>query len=479
MGKEELTLGQKLELIDSVLTRGVGEFFDPNDEFRNKLVAKAKGEYDKPIIVKFGVDPTRPDIHLGHAVCFRKLSQLQILGCKVIFLVGDYTATIGDPTGKSKVRPVLSLEEVHRNAETYLQQIGKIVDVGNLSDTERFSWITNSDWLLSVGQIPMPTGTVSATLKNDEGEVHFNSGSYPVRAALWSLSRMQKTYLGREEVATVDLNNLLFVLQHITHSRLIEREMFQQRIKNNEPLFMHEMLYPVFQGIDSHALARIYGTCDLEIGGTDQTFNMIVGRDVKSVNGQEPQSVLAFKLIEGLDGKEKMSKSLDNYIAITDEPNEMFGRTMSIPDTSIASYFELATDISMDEVEKIKEQLERASVNPRDLKLRLAKEIVTLYHGTEAGSAAEQYFIETFSKGVDPDIPATFVNSQSETIIDVVVRMNLATSKSDALRKIEQGGVQIDGIKVSPHSIYFDKQSHEGKMMRVGKRGFVKLTFSH
>ncbi|MGB4833965.1 MAG: tyrosine--tRNA ligase [Candidatus Moraniibacteriota bacterium] len=474
MKKEELTIFQKRKLIDDVLSRGVGEFFDPNDEFRNKLIAKAKGEYDKPIIVKFGVDPTRPDIHLGHAVCLRKLSQLQILGCKVIFLVGDYTATIGDPTGKSKARPVLSFEEVHRNAETYLQQIGKIVDVGDLSDTERFSWITNSDWLLSVGQIPMPTGTVSATLENGEEKVQFNSGSYPVRAALWSLSRMQKTYLGREEIAVVALNNLLFVLQHITHSRLIERDMFQQRIENNEPLFMHEMLYPVFQGIDSHALARIYGTCDLEIGGTDQTFNMIVGRDVMSVNGQEPQSVLAFKLIEGLDGKEKMSKSLDNYIAITDEPNEMFGKTMSIPDTSIANYFELATDVPMDEIGELKEQLEDKSVNPRDLKVRLAKEIVTLYHGAEAGVAAEQYFIDTFSKGQTPTEMPSVTASEGMAFTELMVLAGVATSKGEARRKIEQGGVSVNDKKIEDFSATVSKDL-DGAVVKVGKKDFFRI----
>ncbi len=476
MKKEELTFGQKLELIDDILSRGVGEFFDPNDEFRNKLVAKAKGEYDKPIIVKFGVDPTRPDIHLGHAVCFRKLSQLQRLGCKVIFLVGDYTATIGDPTGKSKARPVLSLEEVHKNAETYLQQIGKIVDVGDLSDTAKFSWITNSDWLLSVGQIPAPLNTVSVTLRDGENEVSFDSNSYPVRAALWSLSRMQKTYLGKEDVTEVALNNLVSTLQHITHSRLIERDMFQQRIKNNEPLFMHEMLYPVFQGIDSFALAKIYGTCDLEIGGTDQTFNMVVGRDVMSINGQKPQSVLAFKLVEGLDGKEKMSKSLDNYIAITDAPNEMFGKTMSIPDTSIVNYFELATDIPMAEIKKIKEQLENRSGNPRDAKLRLAKEIVTLYHGADAGVAAEQYFIDTFSKGQVPtEMPSVRV-VEGMSFTELLVVAGVATSKGDARRKIEQGGVSLNDERLEDFTATVSRE-HDGGVVKVGKKDFFRIVF--
>jgi len=459
--------------IDDIFSRGVGQFIDPDGAFRKKLLAKAKGEYDKDIIIKYGVDPTRPDIHLGHAVCFRKLRQLQDLGCKVIFLVGDFTAMIGDPTGKSKTRPNIDLEEVESNVETYLNQVGRLL----ISDDEnKFGWIPNSEWYYGVTDIKSPS---------EEKLLNVTE-----KAAKWESTRFQKNFPWRNGVIdNVSLATfVLYGLKKVTYARLIERDMFQNRIKEGRELYMHEMLYPVFQGLDSYLIHKIYKGCDLEAGGTDQTFNMLMGRQLmESADIDEPQSVLSFRLLEGTDGNEKMSKSLDNYIGITEEPNSMFGKVMSIPDTSIINYFELATEVPMEEIESIREAIDNHSMNPRDAKVRLAKEIVALYHGAAEAAKAEEYFVNTFSKGEIPeDIPTTLVsivNPQAdgakkyETAVDLIVRMGFAKSKSDAWRKVEQGGVSIDGEKLAPEDIGITKDRYDGKVLKVGKKDFVKIVF--
>jgi tyrosyl-tRNA synthetase len=456
---------EKTKKIDEIFSRGSGEFIDPGGVFRDKLIKKARGEYDKEIIVKFGVDPTRPDIHLGHAVILRKLRTLQDLGCKVIFLIGDFTARIGDPTGKSKVRPEIDQEEVERNMMTYLEQVGKITLVS--SDT--FSWIRNSDWFLNVTDIQPKSGSF-VRFKT----TFINPSSFVGKAVLYDETRMQKTHLKRNHVVSVSFANILSTLRHITHSRLIERDMFKERIEKNEELYMHEMMYPVLQGIDSHVIHLIYGACDLEVGGTDQTFNMLLGRDIMKMNGKEPQAVLSFKLLEGTDGKEKMSKSLENYIAINDEPFDMFGKVMSIPDSSIISYFELCTYMPAKDIADLKKKLESEELNPRDSKMNLALQIVTMYHGEASALKAKEGFIDTFKKGGVPDsIPETLV-SKGASLSDTLVSANVVSSKTEFRRLVDEGAIQDleKGEEIKDVYLKID----EPLTLKVGKRRFIKIT---
>ncbi len=461
---------KKEEIIDELLTRGIGEFIDPDGEFRKKLLNNPE-----KVVIKFGVDPTRPDIHLGHAVVFRALRKFQDLGCKVVFLVGDYTAQIGDPTGKSKVRPEIEQEEVENNVKTYLDQVGKILDT---KSNERFSWIRNSDWFTAITDIFLPKGTaVNAPIKNIKGETVVVEGvdanTAIGKAHIFSTTRMQ-IGLGMEEFQIITLRSFLWTLKHITFSRLIERDMFQERIKNNKELYMHEMLYPVLQGIDSFAIKNIYKSCDLEVGGTDQTFNMLMGRDVMKMNDQKPpQAVLSMNLLVGTDGKEKMSKSLDNYIAITDEPNNMFGKVMSIPDSAIVQYFELCTYSPLSDIEEIKEKLNDGKTNPRDLKIRLAKEIVAIYHGENAATEAEKSFVNTFSKKEIPsDIKQVNVEKGSEVRASVL-GAGIVSSKSEYARLVEQGAVSNLTIDKKIEDLQ-EKIEEEG-VYRVGKKHFIKF----
>ena len=400
--------------INDILSRGVGTFVDPDGAFRSKLTAKAKGELKKEIVIKFGVDPTRPDIHLGHAVVLRKLRQMQDLGCKVIFLIGDFTAQIGDPTGKSKVRPEVDFETVAKNMATYLEQVDKILLVerdqnGAIIDSPLFSWSRNSDWFFNVTDISVEGASKNALTITDEATgnlLEVPSTSFVAKAAVFENTRMQKTFLGRKTTHTVSVVNLLSVLRKITNAQLLERDMFQDRINTNTPLYMHEMLYPVAQGIDSELIALIYGSCDLEVGGTDQTFNLLMGRKVMEMTGKEPQAILSFTLLVGTDGKEKMSKSLDNYIAVTDTPADMYGKIMSLPDALLPGYFELCTFTPMDEVKKIMSDINAGKLHPKDVKMQLAQQIVEIYHGRASGESARKAFIDTFqNKALPEDIP--------------------------------------------------------------------------
>lgn len=463
---------EKSIIIEDVLTRGVGKFIDPENKFRNKLQQAIIGNNTRPVVVKYGVDPTRPDIHLGHALCFRKLRQLQQLGCKIIFLVGDFTASIGDPTGKSKIRPEIDQIEVNKNVTTFLDQIKAIFpdvernESGNIVENTKFSWIRNSDWYVSPADVDTEA---NQDLKVELNGKEVDKNSLLAKSAILESNLIQKRFLKpRLEYHFATLVNLLFNLRNITLQQLKDRDMFDARLKNNDPLFMHEMLYPVLQGIDSIILARIYESCDLELGGTDQEFNMLMGRDLMSADQQlkeknvDPQSVITLKLLEGIDGKQKMSKSLDNYIAITDTPNKMFTSVMSIPDTSIVNYFELTTDVPMSEIHELDEKMKSGEIHPQDLKARLAREIVTLYHGAVAAENAE----EARPSQAPPET----------TIIEFMVTEKLASSKSDARRKIEQGGVELDGEKVTDWQMELN-ESHNGKILKVGKKDFVKIVF--
>lgn len=471
-----IDIERKLVDIESVLSRGVETFIDPDGSFKQKLTAKVKGEYNKDIVIKLGVDPTRPDIHLGHAVGLRKLRKFQELGCKVIFLVGDFTAQIGDPSGKSKVRPEIDQAEVERNMETFLEQIGKILIV---DDPRVFSWIRNSDWFLSPEDIVTPpdaTLELTATIGSQKGVTRIPANSFVGKALYFEDSRMQKTHLSREQIFSITLRSFLWTLKHTTHAQLIERDMFSDRIKSGEQLFMHEMMYPVLQGIDSYMLAQIYGSCDLEIGGTDQTFNMLIGRDVMKANHVESQAVLAFGLIEGLDGKEKMSKSLDNYIGIIEEPENMYGKVMSIKDHSIDNYFRLAALTPLEEISRINSEIEEGKVNPRDIKMRLAREIVSIYHGEEAAKKAEVAFVNTFQQKLLPESFKKVFGTKGEALGEILVREQVVPSKSEFRRLIESGSIKELPSEERINDPHFSVG--ENLKIKVGKRKFIEVVMS-
>jgi tyrosyl-tRNA synthetase len=369
----------------------------------------------RPLRVKLGVDPSAPDIHLGIAIVLRKLRQFQDLGHQAILVVGDFTAMIGDPSEKKKTRPMLTREEIQRNVATYRDQYGKILD------PQQTRVVFNSEWLG-----PM----------------------------------------GFEDVIRLGAKT--------TVARVLERDDFSNRLRAGIPIFMHELLYPLCQAMDSVQLQA-----DVELGGTDQKFNNLMGRDLQREFGQEPQVVLLTPLLVGLDGVEKMSKSLGNAIGITDPPEEMYGKVMSLPDPLIAHYFEFCTDVPMDEVGVIVAGMAGGSVHPRDAKARLAREIVTLWHGKTKAAAAERAFARVF---VDKDIPAEIpeapigldeLKQGRIRLIKLLVITGLAETNSEAKRLISQGGVTVDGDKV--HKADADVPLKDGVVLRVGKRRFVRV----
>ncbi len=456
----------KEKQIEEILTRGVGQFVDPDGVFLKKLK-----ENPEKVVIKLGADPNRPDIHLGHAVVLRKLRQFQDLGCKVIFLVGDYTAQIGDPEGKSKVRPDIEQLEVEKNAKTYIDQIGKILKI----DPGVFSWIRNSDWFYGPTDIvPDPSiKTINIETTKEDGTkqaLKLPATSFLGKALFYEGTRMQKTHLNLAQVRSVTLKGLLWTMKHITHANLIERDMFQDRLKNHQELYMHEMIYPILQGIDSLLISQIYGSCDLEVGGTDQHFNMLMGRTVMKANHVEPQSVISFKVLTGLDGKEKMSKSLDNYIAITDSPEDMYGKTMSLPDALIAEYFELCTYTPLDEVSEIAKKVTDGKTNPKDVKMRLAREIVAIYHGDAKSKEAEESFIKTFQK---KEIPENVEEISGTGVLgEILVGNKIVDSKSEWRRLVDQGAVSNLSKEekiTDPHT-----QGEDG-VYRIGKHRFIKI----
>ncbi len=450
--------------IDDLLSRGVASFIDPEGKFKEKLLKKAKGEYPGDIIIKFGVDPTRPDLHLGHAVVLQKLRKFQDLGCKVVFLVGDFTAAIGDPTGKSKVRPEIEQEQVEANMKTYLDQVGKILS----TDAKVFSWIRNSDWFIGVSDlIPKEGLNLSAW-----GRL-INPTSFLGKALLYEKTRMQVTHLKKENILGVTLRSIFWTLKHITHAQLIERDMFQGRLKEEQALYMHEMLYPVLQGVDSFAIYYIYGACDLEIGGTDQTFNMLMGRTVMKVNKQPEQAVISMDILVGTDGKEKMSKSLDNYIGVTDEPRNIFGKVMSIPDIAILNYYELCTSADSKRLEEIKKKLENSNINPRDIKLELAQEIVFMYHGQKEATAATESFIATFQK---KEIPEDIEEIIGVGNLGVLLKLKgIVSSMTDWRRLVSEGAVKRLKEGGVEEKITNDAELATPGTYKIGKRRFVRI----
>ena len=384
------------------------------DEVLPEELLIKKLQRQKPLKIKAGFDPTAPDLHLGHTVLINKLRQFQELGHEVIFLIGDFTGMIGDPTGKSATRPPLTREAVIENAKTYEHQIFKILDPA------RTTVLFNSSWM----------GQMSA----------------------------------------VDLIQL--AAKH-TVARMLERDDFNKRYTSGQPIAIHEFLYPLIQGYDSVALKA-----DVELGGTDQKFNLLVGRQLQEAHGQEPQVVITLPILEGLDGVQKMSKSLNNYIGITDPPEEMFGKVMSISDDLMWRYFELLSFRPMDEIEAWRRGIEQGD-NPRDVKVRLAEELVERFHSREQALKAHEAFVARFQKGQMPDempelqlaaVPGGY------PITNLLKDADLVKSTSEAMRMIKQGAVRIDGERVADSSLLVDAGSIA--VYQVGKRRFARVSLS-
>src|SRR5690554_2053826 len=388
----------------ALITRGVDEVL-LREELEKKL---SRG---KPLTVKAGFDPTAPDLHLGHTVLLNKLKAFQELGHKVIFLIGDFTGMIGDPTGKNVTRKPLSREDVVANAETYKEQVFKVLD------PERTEVRFNSEWMNELGA-----------------------------AGMIKLASRQ------------------------TVARMLERDDFKKRYKEGQAIAIHEFLYPLVQGWDSVALKA-----DVELGGTDQRFNLLMGRELQREEGQEPQTVITVPLLEGLDGVQKMSKSLGNYVGITDAPNDMFGKIMSVSDDLMWRYFELLSFRSSNEIEALKASVEGGE-NPRNVKVLLAKELITRFHDENAAESAEQDFIQRFQKNAIPDdMPEVELKLDEAQmgIASVLKEAGLVASTSEAMRMIKQNAVRIDGERVSDNRATC---VHGTSVYQVGKRKFARIT---
>lgn len=404
----ELSIEEQMTL----LRRGTAEIIS-EDELTQKL-EKAKKE-GHPLRVKLGLDPTAPDIHLGIAVVLRKLRQFQDLGHEVILIIGDFTATIGDPSGKSKTRPQLSVEEVKRNARTYEKQYCRILDA------DRTRVVFNSQWL-----------------------------------------------------SKMSFADVIQLSAQMTVARILERDDFANRLQAGASIGAHELLYPICQGYDSVALEA-----DIEMGGTDQKFNILMGRDLQRAFGQKPQVTLLMPLLVGLDGHEKMSKSLGNYVGIYEPPDDMYGKLMSISDELMSTYFELATEVPLDEIRKIESDLAYGSLHPRAAKQRLAREIVSIYHNPDDACAAEAEFDRVHrAHQIPADLPEVVIPSSALAdgkiwIASLIQQAGFAQSSSEGRRLVKQGGVRIDGERIEDASLEIALRS--GAILQVGKRRFAKL----
>ncbi|WP_342418506.1 tyrosine--tRNA ligase [Paenibacillus sp. FSL H8-0168] len=411
---EELKPEQQVEVERQleVIQRGVAEIV-PEDELKRKVIKSVvSGE---PLKIKLGLDPSAPDIHIGHTVVMHKLRQFQELGHQVQLIIGDFTGRIGDPTGKSETRKQLTEEDVQRNAQTYKEQIFKILD------PEKTKVFYNSEWL---------------------GPMSF------------------------ADVVTLSAK--------VTVARMLERDDFTKRYQNGLPISIHEFFYPLMQGMDSVALQS-----DIELGGTDQKFNLLMGRTLQKEYGVEPQATITLPLLEGLDGVQKMSKSLGNYIGVDEEPNEIYGKSMSVPDELMLKYFELATDINNEELSELAKGVKDGSVHPRDAKMKLAGTLVRMYHGEEAEEAAKQHFVTVFQQRALPDDIEEFTLTADQLeeggirVIQLLTHLGFAASNGEAKRSIQQGSVKINEEKwTDVNEAYTPK---EGDIVQVGKRKFAKI----
>ena len=382
---------------------------------REELIAKLKRSVteNKPLIIKLGLDPSAPDIHLGHAVVLRKIKQMQDLGHHAVIVIGDFTGRIGDPTGKAKGRVALSDEKVRENAKTYCEQIFKVID-------------------------------------KEKTEVRFNS----------------------EWLSKLNFEEVIHLASITTVARMLERDDFQNRYRNQVPIGIHEFFYPLMQAYDSVQL-----NADIELGGTDQTFNVLMGRTLQKSLGKDPQVAMFMPILVGLDGAEKMSKSLGNYIGVSESAEVMFKKVMEIPDSLIINYYELTTDEHPDAIERIKSELSSGR-NPRDIKYSLAKIITGLYHSSEEVIRAEEYYNTAFAKKAIPEnIPELTIPSEMQTLSDVVPLLSDAgyiSSKSEFIRLIKQGGVQINGDKINIELM--NTLVHSDDVLKIGKKKFIRFS---
>ena len=389
-----------------MIQQGVEEII-PIDELKHKLDRGQKS--NKPLTVKLGCDPSRPDLHIGHAVVFRKLRQFQDLGHKAVLVIGDFTAMIGDPSGRNKTRPQLTLEEAKSNAESYIEQAKIILDINSLKICNNAQWLN-----------------------------------------------------------TMNFSDVVGLASKYTVARMMERDDFEKRYKSEIPITIHEFLYPLAQAMDS-----VHLKADIEIGGTDQKFNLLVGRDIQREFGQDPQIILTVPLMEGTDGVEKMSKSYDNHIGLTDSYDEMYGKTLSIPDNMIEKYFLLGANADEKKMKEIKNSLNDGKTNPRDIKRELARKIVAIYHSDVLAKKAETNFDKIFiGKEVPDNIPEVKLD-KDELLVDIIASNKLVSSKSEARRLIDQGAVKIDDEKCLDR----DQIINKGKsiIIKVGKRRFLKI----
>jgi tyrosyl-tRNA synthetase len=368
---------------------------------------------NQPLKIKFGADPTRPDIHIGHTVVINKMRTFQELGHHVQFLIGDFTALIGDPSGKSTTRPLLTREEIEENGKTYAKQIFKILD------PEKTEIVYNSAWLSKLSSI-----------------------DFVKLAAKYTVAQM------------------------------LEREDFTKRYKSGTPIAIHEFLYPLTQGYDSVAMGS-----DVELGGTDQLFNLLVGRSLQTQYSQEPQVVLTMPILEGLDGVNKMSKSLDNYISVVETPKDMFGKTMRVSDELMYRYFELLTDLGAQELAQLKKDVATGAKHPREVKVSLAKFLVTRFHSKSAADQAEEEFNRIFAqKGLPDEIQEFAVASEKGVALAaLLVKAAICGSNSEASRLIEGGGVQIEGQKITDKKFKLDLESGKSFLLKAGKKVFMKV----
>ena len=390
-----------------IISRGTEEVI-PLQELRHKLESSIKN--NKPLVVKLGCDPSRPDLHIGHSVVLQKLRDFQDLGHQAILVIGDFTAMIGDPSERNKTRPQLTLEEAKANAESYIEQSKVILDVKTLKV------LFNSTWL---------------------NKMNFSD-----------VIKMSSKY---------------------TVARMIERDDFTKRFESEIPISMHEFLYPLAQAMDSVEI-----NSDVELGGTDQKFNLLVGRDLQREYDQEPQTIITLPLLEGTDGVEKMSKSYDNYIALDDSPEDMYGKAMSINDSMIGKYYSLAVFADKDKVASIEKELEDSSINPRDIKRDLAKELVTRYYDEDAALKAEEAFDQIFVKKSIPDDIPIFNLDNNTGILDILLSGALIESKAEGKRLIGQNAIKIDG-EVCSDSTYIVNKGCGELIIKVGKRRFLKI----
>ncbi len=389
-----------------IIRRGVEEIV-PEDGLVKKIEKSIKE--NKPLKIKCGCDPSRPDLHIGHAVLLRKMRQFQDLGHDAILLIGDFTAMIGDPTGRNKTRPQLTIEDTKRNAQSYIDQAAIILNEQTLQI------VYNSHWL-----------------------------------------------------GKMDFTDVIKLASKYTVARMLERDDFTKRYSGGVPISLHEFLYPLAQGYDS-----VHLQADVELGGTDQKFNLLVGRDLQKESGQSPQIVITTPLLEGTDGVEKMSKSYDNYIGLTDTSSNMYGKTLSIPDTMIGKYFEFATNIPQHQLDEIKEDLKNGKSNPRDLKRQLAREIVSIYYDEKEARLAESAFDNLFIKKDVPDDMPEYKLCESEKLISIMVNNNLVASNGDAKRMIKQGAVKLNDEKITDHFLEIHPKSES--VLKVGKRKFLRI----